>query len=58
MAAAKSARDTLAQAKYGQAFTDFNSQRLAREQNAAATLVQGKADAGLLAGSGMPKQIQ
>lgn len=45
MAAAKSARDTLAQAKYGQAFDDFNSQQIAREQNAAATLAQGKTDA-------------
>jgi len=43
--AAKAARDQLAQAKYGQAFTDFNSQQLAREQNAAATLAQGKSDA-------------
>lgn len=45
VAAAKSARDTLAQSKYGQAFTDFNSQQIAREQNAAATLAQGRSDA-------------
>lgn len=45
VAAAKSARDTLAQAKYGQAFDDFNSQQIAREQNAAATMAQGQSDA-------------